>query len=341
MSDTLIQAETTELPPRGINPTWSWLLAGVSLACASILGIGGIWISGELHQALSYRELESALDHKDFNNSARFLDTYLADNFLYKKLQTLDPEHSMTGLEERKQTLLSLQKIIWLLSTSDYEAALAQVNSLNTGMLHTLLSQDPTQSQRLATMGAYLEHFARFDKMLKTFRLKSGTNPERIQELQKQIKEQTSLAEDLGLEFAQFLGLTPAPNAADGSLEFYQSGIFTGFPKLDKLPDGIESTQTLKETLTEIGGAVAVKGTDAPQLFQEKLDTLQKNARVFYEVIQGDKDELQKLQNEQQELQKDVYDHSQVLLLETSDLLRATARPQPSSITHFILSVFQ
>lgn len=128
-----------------------------------------------------------------------------------------------------------------------------------------------------------------------------------IEDLERKIQSVIAQHALVANEFATMMSFHSAYAEAEKKAQplkellVYKNGILKDLPRLQELPDNIESLLQLKAHLEMLGGKVVTEGADAHTYFNEKLQELRDKSLALqqqFETFQKEREELSQLQQQ-------------------------------------------
>ena len=313
------------------------LLALGSLVLLSGIIFSVIFISGEVRQYVSFVYMIEELEHGSHEKGQEALERYRADPLIFQltKKVVYPFRHDIRDSRERATQNLSL--VATKIGQNDFQSAALLFRDAVLPGLSDILATMRLSKEDKDLLHGILNRFDSWSKEVFTLAQLETTGPETIATNAKKLKEQTTLAGDVAMAFAQFLNLTPKAYGPNATMQFYKRGILKGLPLLEKLPDEIDNAHELKRKLDLLGGKPDVHGVNAPQQFQQRIKALRNNAAIFRKTITALEKENSSINLQITSLRKTVYTEAQKVRKDIIALIKEVAEPEISAPSSFAL----
>lgn len=293
-------------------PITGLILAFISAALLLFIVALVLFAGPLIRQRVIYSNLEKAVEAGDLE----IIKQEVNDYFVRLPLESL-VAYDTGSLSSDLRTLLSvgIPPVISLLKEAHYqEAAMAFSSNLSPHL--NSLKIHSNQSNSVPDITALKANFTEFSTDAAFFNEQLQDAPEQIAAIERQMKDNLHLMEDLVRKTSDFFHLYPEDfNQQDyDTPRFYSSGVLDGLPRLKGLPDDIADLQSLRELLTTAGGRVELKGSNVPELFQQTLTELKHSAGIF-------ENQLEELENERVRLKAEHANYSEKIAAQAEELI--------------------
>jgi len=299
-------SDITANPSHTSPSLFAWLISAFCFAitlglCLALL-VGG----KSLYQLIALKRLEESFSIADFQDTRDYINHIL---FVPKLLSIFSPaEASEVARENKYKQLASLLDCVDQVQHEQYSQAQASLRSLAKSVVFAIRAGETDQLLDLSSSAQLLSDAAALKKEL------AATQAERarLANWLSQLKQQY---QDAAQHFAELLSLSAQSDAA---LNPYTEGVLKGLPRLNDLPDGLQSLQRLKQELVRLHGKVTIESDNAYEAFTKELASIRENVAIIMKTSSETRQNQLKTQLDEREQQRKF---SRIVLSFKSSLL--------------------